>query len=258
MEGQQGRRGDEVQMTKYASSDCGFFCLGPNNCLSALGKIIEGATKPTTDTTPLGVDEEEFHQKGRIQRTLTQEGWFDDSAGSVHDALSGLPAVDLPLLMAHKGNVAGRVAIGYAVINRVGYDIQLQEGDVTLAKAEYTPGGDREEAIIVMPLAARAAAGNTDATYVDLGAAGGPSGGAVYEAVTALTLSGYTNAIHKLRHSTDHITFTPLVTMTAVTVPAAERKTTASAINRYVSGSWEYTGSGASPTVTSALAVHLF
>lgn len=243
---------------KYNSTDCGFFCLGPYNCLSAIGKIVEGAAKGTTETSPLGATNEEYMQKTRVKRTLTQEGWFDDSAGSVHDAHSGLPAVDLPLLFAPKGNILGRKAIGYEIINRVAYEIQLQNDDVTLAKAEYTPNGAREEVTIVMPLALRTAAGNTDATYVDLGAAGGPSGGSVYEAVTELTLGGYTNAIHKLRHSADHITFTPLVSMTAVTVPAAERKTTVSAINRYVSGSWEYTGSGTGQSMMSVLGVHLF
>ena len=245
-------------MSKYNSADCGFFCVGPYNCLSAIGKIVETASKPTTETTPLGVDWEQFWQKGRVARTLIQEGWFDDSSGSVHDALKDLPAVDLPLLFAPRGNVAGKKAVGYAVINRVGYDIQLQEGDVTLAKAEYTPGGVREEPVIVMPLALRTTGANTDASYVDLGAAGGPSGGAVYESVTTLTLGGYTNAILKLRHSSDHITFAPLVTMTAVTVPIAERKTTVSAILQYVSGSWEYTGAGTGQSNTSVLGVHLF
>jgi hypothetical protein len=245
-------------MTTYNSADCGFFCLGPYNCLSAIGKIIEGASKPTSEVTPLGVSAEAYHQKGRVARTLTQEGWFDDSAGSVHTALNNLPTTNLPLLMAHKGNVTGRKAIGFDVIHSVGYEIQLQEGDVTLAKAEYAIASLREEVILVMPLAARTTAGNTDATYVDLGVAGGANGGAVYEAVTALTLDGYTNAVHKLHHSADHITFTPLVTMTAVIVPGAERKTTATAIERYVSASWEYTGSGTSPSVTSVLGVHLF
>lgn len=239
-------------MTKYASKDCGFLLVGPYNLLSTAGKVEDGTTLKVSDITPLGTDEEVWFSGGVRNNTFTQEGWFDDAANSIHDALKGLPASSLPFMFAPNGNTAGAPMWGFSRVERVNYTRQLSAGEVTKANAEYACNG-REEGVIVHTLSTQTGDGNGDGAYLDLGAGGYASGGSVYEAITAITGSP-TNVTITLRHSADHITFVAAVTMTAATVASAERKTTASAINRYVSWGVAFSG-GTAPSVTFALGV---
>lgn len=69
------------------------------------------------------------------------------------------------------------------------------------------------------------------------------NGGAGYQAISAL--SGFTGFIGKIRHSTDDVTYADLITFTNVTAaPAAERKTVAGTVNRYLCFDGDVTGAG--------------
>jgi hypothetical protein len=241
-------------MTKWDSSDCGFLLIGPYDLLSVTGTVEDGATLQTKETTPLGVEAERYDSSGVRAVTFTQKGWFDDGANSMHEALKELPTTYQTLMFAFKGNVKARAFKGCGAQLRVGYQVGVNVGDVHSAIAAYAVSGGIEEGFIVQELAALAGDGNSDAQYVDLGAAGA-NGGAVYAACSALTLSGRPDVTLKLRHSTDHITFADLVSMTAMSTIASERKTFAGAINRYVSASRAFGGAGGTPSLTFALGV---
>mgnify|MGYP001077500694 CR=1 FL=1 len=247
-------------MTKYASKDVGFFTVGQYNLLAVTGKIEDSATLPLVDTTPLGVANEEYSSGGVRRYELTQEGWFDDAAGSMHDALVGLPAGERVLMLAHQGNARGKGFIGAAGTLTVGYRRAVDVGDVARANGSYAISGGIQEGLIIERLVAHGADGNTNGTYVDLGGAR-TQGGYVYLVVTSIDWSGRPSLTVTLTDSSDHIAFGDHTAMTAVDAPAtgaAERKLlSADAVKQYLAVKWAWGGAGGSPSATFAVGVYL-
>lgn len=238
-------------MAKYSSKDVGFFTVGGYDVLGTTSKIEESAELKTEETTPLGVDAEEYTSTGVRKVGLTQDGWFDDATGSIHDLLATLPAASAVGMLAFQGNAVSKLFSGYPSIYRTTYNRQVNLGAVQKANGEYACSAAAEEGYIAAPMAARTTAGNTDSTYADMGASGS-NGGYGYLAVRSITLTGATGFVAKLRHSSDHITFADLVTFTSTTAITSERKSFAGTINRYLSCSWAWTG-GTSPSATFAV-----
>ncbi len=242
-------------MSVWGSDKVGFFLVGPYNLCAVTGKIERGAELKLKDTTPLGVKAEEYSSSGVRGVTLTQEGWFDDAANSMHDALKDVPATFNTLMLAPSGNIKGSKLMACAGMLKVGYKIGVEVSNVHGANGVYSVSSAIQEGLIVLDLAELAGDGNSDAQYVDLGAGPWANGGTVYGAATAITLSGRPDVTIKLRHSTDHITFADHTSLTALAAIGSEAKTFAGAINRYVSGSRTWGGAGGTPKVTAALGV---
>jgi hypothetical protein len=75
-----------------------------------------------------------------------------------------------------------------------------------------------------------------------------------YLGMSALARGGYTNAIIKVRHSTNDSTWSDLITFTAVTAaPASERVAVTGTVNRYIQTTVTWTGSGSSESATYAV-----
>ena len=155
------------------------------------------------------------------------------------------------LSVLYAGNIVSGLCALYRSVKIGGISVPLSPDDIHGLKPTFVNSG-KVYLIgrVVAPVAARSAAGNTDATYCDLGA--GITIGTVALHVTALTLGGYTNLIAKLRDSADHITFADHTTMTAVTAIGAEAKDLA-ACNRYTSISWAWTGAGSGQSWTGGV-----
>ena len=160
-------------------------------------------------------------------------------------------------MFAHEGNINGQDCLAAGGVLSAGLKHPFAVGAFTRAQMELGVNGVIDNAAIVTALAAVAGDGNTEATYVDLGATGGGTTGCnVYLSCTALTLSGRTNLIVTLEDSADHVTWADQTVMTALTAVGAEKKaSTDQTINRYVAAKRAFTGAGGSPTATFVLAV---
>jgi hypothetical protein len=251
-------------MSKYSSKDVGFFLLGGFSILGAVSTIEDTVELKLNETPALGEADESYWSSGARKTTVTQDGWFDDSAGSIHDAFVGLSSVALPMSIAPHGNTKGLQMDCYQSVQRVNYTVQTAVGDVSKAKGEYGVWYGKKPMTIVHALSTETTAGNTDATYVDLGATGGgTNGGAFAVHITALT--GCTNATLSLRHCAtsggSYQAISPTATaVLPASVPggadAGQYVTFTGTINRYVSVGWAYSVPS-SPSITFALGVYV-
>jgi hypothetical protein len=182
---------------------------------------------------------------------IEQTGAFDDAAGSIHAALKA-PANNRVFSWGAAGNTIGKHFAG-ALVDQVSYNpTDIAGGEFVMASAKYSCT-EREDGLIIANHAARGAAGDTEATYVD-STASSALGGVGYLQLSALTLGGYTNLVVKVRHSADHAAWADLLTFTARTAIGAERKTVATnPIERYLAIIWAWTGAGAGPSATFAV-----
>jgi len=255
-------------MAKYDSADVGFMLLGSYSMLGAVSKIEDTVELKLNETPSLGQADESYWSSGARKTEVTQDGWFDDDAGSVHEAFVGLSDVSLPMTIAPHGNTINGTAVGtvcdiYQSVQRVGYTVQLSVGDVTKANGKYGIYYGKKDGRIVAPLATRSTAGNTDAADARCSSSqpAGSDGGAAVLHITELTGTP-TNCTVTLRHSTDGTTYTDKQAFSAFTPTnvadgiASQYIALTGQINQYVSAGWAYTG-GTAPTVTFAVAVYV-
>lgn len=232
-------------MAKYSSADMGFFLVGGYSILGAQTEITDRVEKPTEETTVLGDAWEQNAQTGIRKGMLAQKGFYDDAADGNNAAL--LATDPRPAALGFKGNTAGLKFAGFAGTVVAMYHRIFSRGALHRADADYAVTGEIEEGTIVAPLAARA--GNITTTGVD-NSASSANGGAGYLQVSALTLGGYTSITVKIRHSTDDISYSDLITFTNVTGVTGERVTVAGTINRYVNSQRTRNGAGAGDSIT--------
>jgi hypothetical protein len=254
-------------MGKYSSKDVGFLLLGGYNILGATSKIEDTVSLKLTETPVLGESDEGWWSSGAKMTEITQDGWFDDSVGSIHDSLVNLPVTALPLSFAPLGGANGAKCDVYPSVQRVGYTRQSTVGEVTKAQAKYGCYYGKKDCTVIHALGTETTAGNTDGpggAFVDLGASGaGTNGGAVVFHVTAVGGGAPPTAVTlKLRHSTtsgsgyaDKAT-TSSIAATAIPSTSGEYITFTGTISRYISVAWSYTG-GTTPSVTFAAAIYV-
>lgn len=238
-------------MAKYGSDDVGFLLIDGYDVLGVTTQMEHTIEALLEETTALGDSWTEHTYTGLQRATLTQEGFFDDAGGSSHAALNEKQGSSRVVCFGLEGNTIGEKFVGHAGAMQAAYVRVASRGQLQKANAKYESNGTVEEGLILHAHGAEtAASGNTTATPVD-NAASSASGGSGYLQVSALTLGGYTNVAIKVRHSADNITYADLVAFTVVTAaPAAERKTVAGTVNRYLAASWAFGGAGAAPSVT--------
>lgn len=237
-------------MAQRNSTDVGFFLVGGHNLLSSLTSFSDKIAWSNEETTPLGVAFPEHTQTALARTTLTQDGFYDDATAGANDALLSHGASSQVGCYGLEGNTLGSRMVGFSGLLGGDFERLVQVDKVHKAKATYVVTANRDEGVILQPLAAKTTAGNTEATSVNSGASSA-AGGAGYLQVNALTLGGYTNLVVKIRHSADNNTFADLLSFTAVTgAPTAERKTCAGTVNQYLATSHAWTGSGTGMTAT--------
>ena len=241
-------------MAEYDSSQVAFFTVDGYSLLGWSAKLDDpGAKAVAVDRTPLGVSLERKSVLSLVEPvTITQEGWFDNAALASHEALSAKRGTSQVLAYGVTGNVIGRDFVG-AVAGQSQYDPVTSKGDLHRFNASWECT-EHDRGLIVAHLAARTAAGNTQATSVD-NAASSAGGAVLYLACTDLTLDGYTDLVVKVRHSTDNSTYTDLGTFTARTLIGAQRLVVAGTVNRYLAISWAYTDAGTDPSWTGLVGV---
>lgn len=235
-------------MARMSSADVGFLLAGGYSILGDVTMLEDEREALIEDATVLGVAWEVQQYIGVKRWKLTQEGFYNDVALG-HNVALVTPGSSKVVAFAPEGNTLAAKFVGSPTVQG-NYKRQIQRGTLTKASVVFESEGNHDEGKIIATLAARTAAGDTHLTSVD-NLASSANGGAGYLELTALTLDGYTNLIVRIQHSSDNSSFVDLITFTAVTAaPAAERKTVAGTVNRYLDVIWAYTGAGTSPTGT--------
>lgn len=205
----------------------------------------------TEETTALGDSATEHTYTGIQKATLTQQGFYDDAAAGQNAAFAANIGTAPVLCFGIEGNTIGEKFIGYSGAMQVTWERIANRGQLHKANARYDGSGIVEEGLILQDHSAETgASGDTTASSVD-NSASSASGGSGYVQVSALTLGGYTNAVIKVRHSADNVTYADLIAFTAVTAAqTAERKTVTGTVNRYLAASYAFTGAGSGQSVT--------
>lgn len=249
-------------MAKYASKDVGFFLLGGYNLLGSTSKFDDTVELSLTESPALGESDEGWWSSGAKKTTIEQEGYFDDSTGASHEALVGLSTVALPMSFGTHGNTKNVKMDCYQSVQRVGYDVQLAVSEVTKAKGRYGCWYGKKDMWVVHQLTTESTAGNSDAAYIDIGAAG-TNGGAFVVHVTAVggTASPTSVTLGIRSCTTTNGTYvekgnTGAILASAIPATSGVYTTFTGTLNRYVSCSWSYSG-GTAPTVTFLMGVYV-
>lgn len=237
-------------MAKYGSNSAVLALIDGYSIAGVLTEFSDDTEALTEDTTCLG-ETWETHGSLSVKRVvLTQNGFYDDAAGSVHEALEAGNGASRVVTLGYEGNTIGQDFVGLAGPLQTRYRRSPAVKGFHKATAEYVANGQREDGKILHALGAETADDDTEASSVD-NSASSANGGAGYLQVTNLDLDGYDDITVKVRHSADNATFADLLTFAAATAhPDAERKAVAGTVNRYLASSWAFSGSGTSPTCT--------
>jgi hypothetical protein len=232
-------------MAKRSSADVGFFLIGGRSVLGTRTKIDVKRKGGFEETTPLGVGAVTRAFGGLSDFELTQDGFFDDAADAINDALVAAQGTTPVVCLGINGNVAGLKFDGFSAPLDVEYERVTDVGKLHKANGAYQGSGLAEKGVILHPHRTETTATNTEGAESVDNAASSANGGAGYLQVETSVLGGFTNFVAKVRHSADDITYADLVTFTAVTVaPASERKTVTGTVNRYLASSWSWGGAG--------------
>jgi hypothetical protein len=243
-------------MTKRGSPDVGYLLAGAQNLTPISTKLEYGMSSPVQEVTPFGINYATFEQTVFKKYEIGgHESWYDDAE---YTAASKLVALGSNVFMfATEGNTQGKMAVCAGEVIHAGLKITQTVGELHKAGLEVVVSGVMEAAVIIAALVSRAGNLTTEATYVDLGAAGGgTTGGNLYMSCTALALTGSTNLIISTEDSVDHVTWAAHTAFTALTVVGAEKKVaTDLTMNRYWCIKHVYTGLAGTPSATSTVAV---
>jgi hypothetical protein len=237
-------------MTNYGSANVGFLLVDGYDILGVSTKLSDDKEALLELTHGLGDSWEETSPVGVNRYSLTQEGFYDDASGSMNEALVSSVGVARVLTFGHEGNTIGKHFIGSGGVIEAKYKRQITRGELHKAMAEYAANGVVEDqGRINHAHGAETTASGIASSSVD-NAASSAAGGSGYLEVSAVTLGGYTNITIKIRHSTDNISFSDLITFTNVTARTAQRATVAGTINRYTHATWLFNGAGSGQSIT--------
>lgn len=237
-------------MARRSSADVGFFLIDGYDVMGVTTDLTEKVEALVEEVLPLGEEWPENLYVGVKKAEFSQEGYFDDAADSINDALNGNSGDTRVLCYGLEGNTIGQHFIGYEGAVQINYERIASKGQLHRANAKYNGSGQVDEGEILQGHAVKDGDGDTEATPVTVSAQT-TDGGTAYLQVSALDLDGVTNLTVKVLHSTDGLSWDVLLTFTAVTeAPAVERKAVTGTVKKNLAVSWEYTGGvgGEEPT----------
>lgn len=201
--------------------------------LSAYLKRVGSPARVDVAETSTLVDDAKTFIVGQNDATLHAEGLFDQAtattADKIDDALSAALGGDTAVDFTHlpTGDTQGAPAFGVQA-HETSYEVAAALADAVSVTVDAQSNVGRERLLVHHPLATEAALG--DGTAVDNAVSSANGGVAYLQAIGAGPIAAVTV---KVRHSADNITYADLITFTAYTVRAHERKTVAGTVNRY-------------------------
>lgn len=220
-------------MAKRSSTDVAFILVGGYDVLGTLTEIDFHAEALLERVDALGDSWQAQAFVGVRDAVLTQKGFYDDAAGSVHDALSTGPGVSRVLIAGFGGTATGAPFLGWQGAMQVNYDRIFSREALTKAEASYRTNGIVNEGKIVRTYKGAGATGASTGTPLD--GAASSTGVAAYLAYNST--AGEANI--RVLHSSDNITYAAAFTFTrtakgtAAVVAGAERLYTSGVIERY-------------------------
>jgi hypothetical protein len=237
-------------MTRRSSADVGFLLIDGYDVMGVTTDLTDNIEATVEEVLPLGAEWPDNLYTGVKRADLTQEGYFDDAADSINDALKDQSGVSRIVCYGFEGNTIGQQFTGYEGAMQVKYARVASKGQLHRANADYLSNGQVDQGEILHTHTARTADGDTKSTPVTVSAQT-TDGGIAYLQLSALTLDSATDVTVKVLHSTDGISWDVLTTFTAVTEsPAVERVEVAGTVKKNLAVSYEFTGgAGASSSV---------
>src|SRR3990167_7686867 len=100
-------------MAKYGSADLSFFLVDGLDVLGTLTTFDDRREAKTERVDVLGEACERHGYVGVRAGEISQEGFYDDAAGNVHDALSSGPGISRLLTYSLEGTATGKNFIGW-------------------------------------------------------------------------------------------------------------------------------------------------
>lgn len=237
-------------MTRRSSADVGFLLVDGYDVMGVTTDLTDKIEALIEEVLPLGGAWPENLYVGVKRAELSQEGYFDDAADSINDALEGKSGDSRVLCYGPEGNTIGQKFVGYEGAVQVNYERIASKGQLHRANAKYSGSGQVDEGEILHGHIAEDGDDDTETTPVTVSAQT-TDGGTAYLQVSALDLDGVTDLTVKVRHSTDGVSWDDLLTFAAVTTaPVAERKAVTGTVKKNLAVSWEYSGGlgGEEPT----------
>lgn len=213
-------------MSKYGSDQVSFFLVAGLDVVGTLTDFEDRREAKLERSDTLGDSWEEQAFVGVREGEISQNGFYDDAAGSVHDVLSSGPGATNILSYCLEGTATGKNFVGWAAGVQVNYQRQAQRDALTKAKATYRGAGAIEQGKVLFPYKAVASTGRKN-TVDNLVSSTGGAGYLQYNAS-----AGECNV--RVLHSSDDLTFATLLTFTrTASGHSAERITTTGSIKRY-------------------------
>ncbi len=234
-------------MGRYSSKDCvllvdGFNVLGVNTDIAITVEAI------TEESTPYGADWEEHKYIGLQRAEVTQEGYFDDAAGSSNDALNEKQGEERIICLGFEGNTIGQKFNGFEGALQTKFTRIGSRGSLHRANAEYNGSGFNEDGKILHALTQRTADGDTKSTPVEHGT-DTPDGGTAYLQVTQLDRGGYDDVTIRVLER-NGATWATLQEFVDVDATGAQRIEVAGTIEQDLAVEWEFNGTGSDPEIT--------
>ena len=222
-------------MTKRGSVDVAFFTINGQSVLGTLTEFTEDRSAILERSDTLADAWEEHTYAGVRMAELTQEGFYDDAAGSVHDALSSGPGISKVLTYGLSGNASGRNFTGWAGAIEVNYERIFSRDDFTKARATYKNNGPVDNGNIILSERTVTASNNNIATPWDNGVSS--TGGVFYW--QQILSSGVAPLNAKVRHSSDALSWASICQTASSSSPRGERVVTTGTVERYLAVQWD-------------------
>lgn len=213
---------------KYGSDQVSFFLIAGLDVVGTLTEFEERREARTEESHGMGVGWAEHAFVGVREAEITQSGFYDDAAGSVHDALSSGPGTTAILCYGLEGTATGAEFVAFDGGVQVNYQRQTERDGLTKAQAAYRTGNRVEQGIVLHTYKAVGSTGRKG--IVDLGATS--TGAAGYLAYNAS--AGECN-VRILHGASDNSSWEDLFTFTRLSSGhGAQRLSSTGDIKRYV------------------------
>jgi len=177
---------------------------------------------------------------GQHDGGLVYDGWLDSTTAAQIGDSSGLAKV---ISVLHEGNVSGAHFFGLQSAAVGGRVFTMPQEDLDTLTPLLVVDGEVDFGFVVATYANRTTDGNTQSTYVDLGAAA-DTGGRLYMNIGAIDVGGGSGVTVTLQHSTDHSSWGDHANgvLTIANAIGAQCLNISAAVYRYVAMKWAWTG----------------
>lgn len=193
----------------------------------------------TAETTVFNSSGAKSYIPGLKDATLSAEGFYDGSSGSVDSILTSVLGASTPIVWTWypQGTAAGNYGYGMQTIE-TSYSLSSPVDEVVTISVEgQSKSGGRDRVESLLALTAETTSGNGSS---DDNAAATTNGGVGYFQRTDNSTKGVTPVI---QHSSAATSWATLVAFSSGTAKGGQRIAVAGSVKRYTRASWTITGS---------------